>query len=137
MWHHALNEEGVAIGSGVVEGGLQGPRCAAPEALGHALAERLRIGGSDHPCPEQARTVRTVMGRIHGRPMRTSQPQHQLFLTTWQLLQDINRLHAGLTASHIHHGGTQSTQFPQSRWTRDTKGCGGRAVRRLHKNLHQ
>ena len=45
MWHHALNEEGVAIGSGVVEGGLQGPHCEAPEALGHALAESLRIGG--------------------------------------------------------------------------------------------
>ncbi len=117
MWHHALNEEGVVIDSGVVEGDLQGPRCAAPKALEHALAESLRIGGSDHPCPDQARAVRPVMGRIHGRPMRTSQAKHQLFLTTWQLLQDINRLHAGLTAPHSHRGGTQSTQFPPFRWT--------------------
>ncbi len=60
-------------------GGLHDPRCAAPEALGHALADKPRTGGLDHLCADQVRTARPDMGCTHGRPIWTFQRQLRSF----------------------------------------------------------
>ena len=136
MWHHALNEEGVAIGSGVVEGGLQGPRCAAPEALGHALAESQRIGGQAICALIKPGLFDRSWGAFMGA--RCGPANDNISASEdWKQPHDISYRHAGLTAPHIHRGGTHSTQFPQFRWTSESARPNGRAVRRLHKDLHQ
>ena len=63
MRYHALKEEGVAIGSGVVEA------CKTLEALRNALADRRRAGRSDLPGPDQIGPLRSGMGCANGCPI--------------------------------------------------------------------
>ena len=77
MRYHALKAEGVAIGSGVVEGGQQDPGDPAHEALRHALADRRRAGCADLPRPDRIRSLRPGMEGHHRRNRHTGQRQHQ------------------------------------------------------------
>ncbi len=68
MRYHALKEEGIAIGSGVVEAANKIPGDTAHEALRHALADRRRTGCSDlarhrgrHLC---SNLCRALLGRV-------------------------------------------------------------------------
>ena len=77
MRYHALKEEGIAIGSGVVEAANKTLVTQAHEALRHALADRRRTGCSDLPCPDQIRPLRAGMEGHHRRNRHTGQRQHQ------------------------------------------------------------
>ena len=77
MRYHALKEEGIAIGSGVVEAANKIPGDTAHEALRHALADRRRTGCSDLPRPDQIRPLRARMEGPDQRNRHTGQRQHQ------------------------------------------------------------
>ena len=77
MRYHALKEEGIAIGSGVVEAANKIPGDTAHEALRHALADRRRTGCSDLPRPDQIRPLRAGMEGPDQRNRHTGQRQHQ------------------------------------------------------------
>ena len=73
MRYHALKEEGIAIGSGVVEAANKTPGDTAHEALRHALADRRRTGCSDLPRPDQIRPLRAGMEGPDQRNRHTGQ----------------------------------------------------------------
>ena len=77
MRYHALKEEGIAIGSGVVEAANKTLVDTAHEALRHALADRRRTGCSDLPRPDQIRPLRAGMEGPDQRNRHTGQRQHQ------------------------------------------------------------
>ena len=91
MRYHALKEEGIAIGSGVVEAANKTLVTTAHEALRHALADRRRTGCSDLPRPDQIRPLRAGMEgpdqrNRHTGPTTTSVHVQQ----PWQSLPELN-----------------------------------------------
>ena len=72
-----LKEEGIAIGSGVVEAANKTLVTQRMKPLRHALADRRRTGCSDLPRPDQIRPLRAGMEGPDQRNRHTGQRQHQ------------------------------------------------------------